>query len=268
MDELGLNVIDAVPWFVQIHDKPFLLISVPEAHANLWTTNMFHAVRRCYITDGEVASSSKTQGLPQKEIIGSKLPDAGSVMSGDFGEILAYIFHAARAHPKLLIGPKKWRLKQDRRKPAPHSDVLHFFLPDWPNATSDDSLYCSEVKAKATSSNSTPVTSAISDSAKDRTSRLARTLVWLRERALTQNFGAIQRAHIERFINATDYPAATRHFFAIAVICSSEAADELKIAAQATPTDSTLVVILVPHLKAIYSAVFDAAANSSVESAP
>ena len=179
-------------------------------------------------------------------------------MAGDFGEILVYVYQAAMAHRLVAFGPKKWRLKQDRTKPAPFSDVVHFILPSWPTATENDVILCAEVKTKSTNSSSTPIQHAIADCAKDRNSRLANTLVWLRERALNESLGTVTINHLDRFINATEYPRATKHFRAVAVICASLVENELLNAPQQTATDYTLVVITVPALQNVYSTVFQA----------
>lgn len=102
--------------------------------------------------------------MVRAEIVSSVLPDRGSVMAGDFGEILTSIFQAASLYPLEVLDPKKWRLKQDRNQPAPHSDVVQLVVPDWPTATSADRVICSEVKTKSTDGRSTPVASAVADS--------------------------------------------------------------------------------------------------------
>ena len=75
-------------------------------------------------------------------------------MAGDFGEILVMLYHAALEQPTEILGPKKWRLKQDRTKPAPYSDVVHFVVPSWPQSSDQDRILCSEVKTKSTAGNS------------------------------------------------------------------------------------------------------------------
>jgi hypothetical protein len=193
------------------------------------------------------------------EIIAARLPDAGATMAGDFGEILVYFYQATKELPARAFGPKKWRLKQDRTKPSPHSDVVHFVLPSWPTPSANDLLLCSEVKTKSTNGKSTPIKDAIADSAKDRTSRLARTLVWLRERALLEPLGDVEIAQLDRFINTTDHPAATKRFRAVAVVCSSLIDAELKDAPNVAAPEYTVVVISVPELHQTYTSVFDAA---------
>ena len=141
---------------------------------------------RCKALEGELRGKAEER---QVQIIRSKLPEAGATMAGDFGEILVYIYQATKALPKATIGPKKWRLKQDRTKPAPYSDVIHFILPNWPQASAQDEILCAEVKMKATNGDSTPIQDAIRDCAKDRTSRLSKTLEWLKARALGETLG-------------------------------------------------------------------------------
>jgi hypothetical protein len=118
------------------------------------------------------------------------------------------------------------------------------------------------VKTKATNGASKPISTAIAGCQKDRLSRLARTLVWLRERALAEDLGVTTLAHLKRFIEATDYPPSKKEFFAIAVICSSLVDAEVSDAPTALPTDYTVVIISVPELKRIYTSVFDAVRES------
>ena len=87
---------------------------------------------------------------------------------------------------------------------------------------------------------------------------MAKTLVWLKERALHENLGSTTVAHLDRFTKATDYPAAQKQFWAVAVVCASLVGDELADAPEEKPTDHTVVVIAVPDLKQRYEDVFDA----------
>ena len=68
-------------------------------------------------------------------------------MSGDFGEVLGYFYKAIREPPAAAIGPRKWRLKQDRTKLAPKSDVVHFVMPNRPHTSVEEAILCAEVKA-------------------------------------------------------------------------------------------------------------------------
>lgn len=258
-DDLKFDASVIAPWFPHEPGKPYTLVRVSEASAKTWAAQLGLPIRRCYVNDELIRDRAKAVGVTEAEIIASKLPDPGATMAGDFGEILVYMYHAAKGLPDSLVGPKKWRLKQDRTKPAPLSDVVQFVLPGWPAATTNDAVYCSEVKTKSKKGESTPIASAIEDCQKDRTSRLARTLVWLRERALGETLGDIQVAHLNRFINATEHPPAKKGFRAVAVICSSLVEEELKTAPAHTSAEYDLVIISVPGLYDVYSSAFESA---------
>lgn len=257
-DDLGLQTSDTLRWFSHAQEAPYVLVRVTDETARTWRATLGTAVRRCYVSDAVVLARSRRIGVSTAEIISATLPDPGSTMAGDFGEILVYAYQVAKEHPKNTVGPRKWRLKQDRTKPAPHSDVIHFVLPTWPAASGDDVLLCAEVKTKSTRGTSSPIKSAIEDSAKDRTGRLARTLVWLKERALREDID-VEVAQLDRFIKASEYPAATKRFRAVAVICESLVTAELPTAPTEPLTNCSVVVIVVPDLHATYEAVFEAA---------
>ena len=258
MEDLGFDIANALEWFANERQIPYIFERVSDESAAAISGRITDAVRRCYISDESIEERVASLGVSRAEILESKLPNPGSTMAGDFGEILIYFYHAARLHPNVAFGPKKWRLKQDRTKPAPHSDVVHFLLPEWPTPTNQDVVVCSEVKVKSTPGAWQPIPVAIAGCQLDRVSRLTRTLVWLRERALTENLGSVQLDHLNRFINAVDYPPAARRFFAVAVICASLVDGELAtIPAQASP-DFSLVIVSVPNLRQLYGSVYEA----------
>lgn len=262
MRDLALDIDELIASFPQEADSPFVLVRVPEDQADAWLERLVAGIRRCYTTDDFLEDRAAEVGLSRGEVLASILPDRGAVMAGDFGEILVFIYQGAAEHPAGVVGPKKWRLKQDRLKPAPYSDVVQFIVPAWPDASADDRILCSEVKTKSTNGDSTPIASAIADCQKDRVGRLAKTLVWLKERAINEDLGTTSIAHLDRFIEATDYPPAQKEFRAVAVICSSLLDDELAAAPEVASGDYTLVVVSVPDLKRRYEALFDAVHTS------
>lgn len=262
VDELQFDVGHVVSWFLPEKEVPYILVRISDEQVRTWVNALIAPVRRCYVTDAVLDERATTLGVPKQEVLAATLPDAGSTMAGDFGEILVYLYHAAREFPKIAVGPKKWRMKQDRTKPAPHSDVIYFVLPTWPTPSDQDVLLCSEVKTKSTNGTSTPLSSAIEDCAKDRTSRLSRTLVWLREKALLQDLGDVKLEHLNRFINATDHPPAVKRFHAVAVVCSSLLDAELVNAPAEATSEYTVIVIAVPQLQNIYTSVFEGVRQS------
>jgi 2-keto-3-deoxy-galactonokinase len=94
---------------------------------------------------------------------------------------------------------------------------------------------------------------------------LAKTLVWLKERALHEDLGSTTVAHLERFTRAIDHPLAQKQFRAVAVISANLLNDELVEAPDEEPTDHTVVVIAVPDLKQRYEEVFDAVHSTVAE---
>lgn len=260
-DDLEFNFAAAAPWFPHDRDDPYVLVRVSEPHAKSWAAALGLPVRRCFVSDSIVSSQSAALNVSAKNVIAAALPDPGAVMSGDFGELLVYFYQSAKELPTAVFGPKKWRLKPERTKPAPKSDVVHFVLPSWPTATKNDVVLCAEVKSKATKGDSNPIKEAIDDSVKkDQVSRLTDTLIWLRDKVLIgAPLGDVELPHLERFINATDHPTFEKRFRAVAVVCESLVADELKHAPTTKPEGYTVVVIAVPDLKGTYGAVFEAA---------
>lgn len=262
MEDLALPVDEVLASFSKDHDAPYVLVRITEDEADEWVAMLTDGARRCYVTDEFLQRRATELGLSQAEILASRLPEPGSVMAGDFGEILTFIYQGACEYPTAVIGPKKWRLKQDRLKPAPYSDVVQLIVPGWPTPSAQDRLLCSEVKTKSTDSDSTPIASAIADCEKDRTTRLAKTLVWLRERALQEDLGTTTIGHLDRFINATDHPQAQREFRAVAVICTSLLDGELETAPEEQSTEYTLLILAVPALKERYESLFGAIRDS------
>lgn len=262
MDELGYNFAESLAWFDHQQEYPYVLIQITNDQAVRILQDMPVPARRCYITDELMAQKAVDNNVSEREVLISKIPDPSSTMAGDFGEILCYFYHSSKYLPANLLGAKKWRLKQDRTKPAPFSDVVHFLMPNRPMASDDDAVYCTESKVKSTNSPSTPITSAIQDCAKDRVSRLSKTLVWLRARGLTEDLGDLDINLLDRFINATDHPAASKHYRAIAIISEEYLKQELQQAPDENDPEFTLVVISIPNLKGTYESVFDAIRGS------
>ncbi len=267
MIELGLALENVLPWFTTQPTSGYTRMSVPLDRALTWPDAMANAVRRAYISDAKLAERAQANAISRTAVLATKLPNAGSVMSGDFGEIVAYLYLAG-SEGGGIVGPKRWRLKEDRTKSAPCSDVVQLVFSGWPNASPNDSLICAEVKAKATAGAWAPIDAAVTGMNKDRTSRLSKTLVWLRERAISDDIGAVSIPQLNRFINATEFPPYTRRFSAIAVICSNLVNQELnQFVPPVLPQNCALIVIDVPHLHQTYTAVYDAVSASVTDPA-
>jgi hypothetical protein len=263
LDDLGFDPLNVRDWFAREVYAAYTFVTVPEEIVQKWSDALCVPIRRCYICDESLKEWAAKRGVAPSQVLSALLPGPGSVMSGDFAEILVFVYHASRPELSGAFAPRKWRLKSDRTKAAPYSDVVYFLLPSWPVASEADELVCSEVKAKATASSASPIRAAIEDSAKDRVSRLARTLVWLRERALTTDLDALTLPILNRFLDAADQPPFLRRFNAIAVISDDLVSDELDDIPSERSSEFDLTIIAVPQLRDAYSRVYDAARLSA-----
>ncbi len=258
MRELGLDYAAIGQLFHAIDGDEVAVFEIPAEAASSIADQLGIAVRRCYISDDSIDARASATGRSPADIVAARLPDRGSTMAGDFGEILTSIFQAAREHPGELFDAKKWRLKQDRTMPAPKSDVVQMVLPHWPHPSAEDRLICSEVKTKSTHGSSTPIADAITDSRKDSDGRLIKTLAWLRERALDTGLTSVTIEMLARFIEAIDHPPSSREFSAVAVLCASiDLEAELRDVELPPRAERAIVILTVPDLKDYYERVFD-----------
>lgn len=212
------------------------------------------ALPGCYITQALLRERVKATGKTAAEILANKLPDPGSVMSGDFGEMLTLYFLATeRAEEVAMI--KKWRFKQDRKKPAPHSDVIVLHRESEDKASANDFVINAESKQKSTKGSFAPIAKAIEGVTEDQTGRLGRTLAWLREKAIDHG-SKKEIALIERFTHELSVGYA-KHYKAVAVIDRNFLDHELM--RQPSPKINgtfEVVVIGIKDLKEFYETVF------------
>ena len=260
-NDLGLSFQATAGWFSADKKPSYVFVSVKNAHATALPAALGMAIRRCYISDDKV-STQAIQYPPATKVIAAALPDPGSVMSGEFGEILTYFYQGSTVLPAAAVGLRRWHLKQDRNKAAPYSDVVHLVLPDWPTASAKDTVLCSEVKAKSTKSKFEPIKEAIKGCETDRTSRLAGTLIWLRERAITGATEGASVAQLTRFIDPAGLPPTVKKFQAVAVVCDSLVTAEAAKAPATPSPDYEVVVISVPKLKDTYEAAYATAMSA------
>lgn len=142
-------------------------------------------VRKCYISDSNLAEKSEKIGISKKEFLEQYiLPSVGKIKSGDFGEILSCFFvkeHYAK-NGFILVCPRKLIWKIDRNKAMPFTDVVEFYRENIRGASSNDFVVSIESKMKSTNSSANKIQEAIDGAQKDKTTRLVKTLIWLKER--------------------------------------------------------------------------------------
>ena len=217
-----------------------------------------------YISSNKLAERCEESGCTVKEVLEAKLPDPGSIMSGEFGEILSLCFLSHEMAVEVFDVPK-WRYKQDRNMAAPKSDVVVLFSSD--DDAQEDFVVCAEVKAKATANNNWhPVQSAVGGMMQDQISRLAKTLVWLKEKYIADEGTPQEIAYIRRFTGDAVKPFK-KEFMAIAVIDNSLLDDELRkeINLPDCEHDFEVVALGIDGLKPLYERVYAAAIEEGAE---
>ncbi|SDK49307.1 hypothetical protein SAMN05428985_104230 [Nocardioides sp. YR527] len=258
---LGLDLAEMSTLLVETAQEHHLLVEVSTDSVDAWATRLGVPVRRCYFAD-EHLEARAAAGIDAGALAGTYVPDNPSVMSGDFGEMLAAFYLASKQAE--AIDPLKWRFKNDRNQSAPKSDVVRFSLPTWPAASGEDRIECAEVKSKASRGNSKPIASALKDSATDRGGRLDKTLNWLKELAIKGELTQLTVEQLERFITPTDsvHGPYSRDFKAIAVIDAKYVATETENI-PGVPDQCTLIVLSVTDLMQIYTATFTEVVTSA-----
>jgi hypothetical protein len=198
-------------------------------------------------------------GRSASQILQNKLPDTGSIMSGDFGEVLT-LFYLGSERSEVVKKIKKWRFKEDRKKAAPHSDVIILYREHADIPSKNDFVICAESKAKATDSNSKPIENSIIGYEKDNIGRLGRTLVWLREKAIDhENAESID--FIKRFTDNILDTKFSKKYRAVAIIdreyLDKELAKSLKLPDQ--NDEFEIIVLGISNLKNLYEQSFSRA---------
>lgn len=257
------------PWFDE-YQKPDGAVEV-EAH----TLNSEHSVAlkqflvskipSCYVSQNDLKISMNGTGLSFSEVIQSKFPDKGSVMAGDFGEILT-LFYLSSGLDERARKIKKWRFKQDRRKPAPHSDVIILCMENDNGASRNDYVICAEAKVKSTSSTTSPIENSIGGYESDKTGRLARTLLWLKEKAIDKgdgNFLSFMKRFTEEHLSVEFY----KYYRAVAVIDCNLLDEELlkSIDIPAQNDEFKVIVIGIEDLKEFYQDCYLGSAEVAVD---
>ena len=180
-------------------------------------------------------------------------------MSGDFGEVLT-LFYLGGERSEEVKHVKKWRFKQDRKKPAPHSDVIVLFREYSDRPSENDFVICAESKAKATGSPSEPIKNSIKGYESDKTGRLARTLVWLKEKEIDHG-NADSLEFIKRFTDDILNVEFSKKYRAVAII-DRDYLDEELLRSLNIPTQNDefeIIVLGIKNLKDLYEQSFSRA---------
>ena len=217
------------------------------------------AIPNCYITTNFLKDRVSKTGLPASEILKNKLPDTPNIMAGDFGEILT-LFYLSGERSESVKKIKKWRFKEDRNKAAPHSDVVILYKKYDNQASKSDFVICAEAKLKSTKSSFCPIKESTVGYDKDKTGRLARTLVWLKEKEI--DHGDLKSiAYIKRFTDDLLKTEFKKKYRAVTIIdrnfLDEELQKPLKLPIQSDEFE--VIVIGITDLKQLYERSFSRA---------
>lgn len=122
--------------------------------------------------------------------------------------------------------------------------------------SNEDLLMSAEVKTKSTKHTKNPIQQAVEGVQKDKISRLARTLSWLKDKYTSVDPNPEKIEYLDRFINSQEdkYGKYTKHFKAVAVIDSSFLDNDLKEKIKVPDIDGDFEIIIVSldTLKEVY----------------
>ncbi len=242
----------------ELEDTIYQIYSLKEEDLDDFLKELPDEFRRCYITDRELDDLSKKNGESKDDILRKYiLPDVGNIMSGDFGEILSYFLVIDKYNNEglLIKGPRKWRFKPARNKPAPCSDAILFYFHNKDKSSINDKMISIESKMKATSSKKNLIQDAIDGAQNDKNSRAAKTLNWLYEK-----YGRIGKINaqkkIQRFRKPSKYGTYEKIHKAIALIDKELLSDEIR--KEVVSDDGIRILIIsTSNLKNIYQRTFD-----------
>ena len=161
--------------------QKIVLYNFDDSKSADFINEMLVPIRNAYISDKKIAQIEERYKTSRKEIIGKRLPDTASITSGDFGEILTFYLAQQTFASNATITPMKWRLKDDKTKASPKTDIMLFYVSNLDVPSKDDILYSIEVKAFASHpyGKKCSIFEAVSGAENDRTSRAAETVTYL-----------------------------------------------------------------------------------------
>ena len=223
------------------------------------------AMRNCYVEDSAIQRATTTS-VDSKTVIKTYIPTKPHIKSGEFGEILSFYMLLEKYLPIKLTGVKKWFLKPDKNKAAFYTDVVLYSCGDTPSP--QDLLVSAEVKAKVVRKNNNRIQDAVVGAEEDFVSRLADTLVVLRDKSL-QKGDAKTVKEVERFIESVEDNNGTyqKHIKAVLLIDSNLCDDEMKkeVVRKEKIDNFEIIVLCIEKLREVYGAIYQEIPNSYIE---
>ncbi|MGB3466995.1 MAG: Hachiman antiphage defense system protein HamA [Cyclobacteriaceae bacterium] len=245
-----------------------LLFKLKPDQKDAFLASLPDAYRICYISDRLLIDKARANGETPEEFLKYVLPDPGNIMSGDFGELLCFLLSKEflKNEKSHIGGPRKWRWKQDRNKPAPHTDILLFRVKDKISKGNhqDDEVIAIESKMKATKSKSThPIQDAIDGADKDRLSRMSKSLDWYNDKLALDKKPRL-RSILTKFRKPDEYGTFKKSFKAIAIIDDEFFEEEISKSVSDYSSDIEIWSISIGQLKEAYENVYRQIPNTVI----
>lgn len=241
-----------------IEKDQFVILKLNENELDTFLSKLPPNYRKCYITDKRLKEHVETLQMHYSDILKEfYLPDPGNVMSGEFGEILSYLILQEYYLPLRLVGPKKWRWKDDRNHAIQKTDVMLFHREKEPS--NEDLLVSAEIKSKATRNNSyDPIKNAVEGAYDDFVRRLAVSLNWLKAKYAKEN-NVRSLEYLKRFLDPVSYGEYKKNFKAIVVIDDSLIKEEIVRDREIQEFNAEFEIILISmkDLKSCYETTYN-----------
>jgi hypothetical protein len=244
---------DLLPHFSKTVGANFILYRLNPLEWKNFVDKLANEVRLCYIDNSELHRLCTQRNITKAEFLEKYIiPSKPVIKSGDFGEILCFfsVIENLRNKGLSVFAPKKWKWKDDKNTPCPCSDVVMFHIANSKKPTTQDKVITVESKMKAVNSKKHRIQNAIDDAAKDKLTRLAKSLSWLEEKFAKQG-SEDQRKAVERFKDPATFGAYQKQHKAVAILDSALEAAE--IAKPITNTHGIVVIFFsIYDLKKVY----------------
>lgn len=240
-------------YFSYHKDKGFHIYILNEADTKCFLATITDDFRHCYINDSDLKEKAVKSGVSEGYFLEQYvLPCVGKIKSGDFGEMFSLFFIQEHYVDKgfLIFCPYKWLWREDRNKASPYTDVVGFYRDDKENPSEKDFLVSVESKMKATRSSKHRMQEAVDGANKDRLTRLAKTLGWLRDK-YGKDGEPKKRMFVERYLDPVGTKSYTKFYNALVILDRTFAKNEID---QPVKGDDgiAITVIIMDNLKDIY----------------
>lgn len=216
----------------------------------------------CYISEKKLQELAARNKVTAREFFNQfcipETPSAAHIRSGDFGEMLCFflIKDIGEKNGLRLVGPRKWRWKENRNHPCHGSDgVLFHRANKVPSAA--DGVEVVESKMKAVpKKNGHPIDTAIKGARDDKVKRLAKTLNWFNDKLAAEGKPQLRNA-LERYRFPDTHGTYQKKFHAIAIIDSTLIEVELSKEHIEAGPDIQVSVIVMDRLKEVYENTYE-----------